>query len=110
MLEIKTIKNRLDNAESFDKEINAALADGWELVRRDLFISQSESHYSMLYAELERVVEPEEEEEEPEDDMTAEWKLSRDPAYPFKCSACGCKNPEPAKRCLNCKRTMVNAE
>ena len=30
MYQIKTIVNRLDNADEFDEEINRALADGWQ--------------------------------------------------------------------------------
>lgn len=36
MLEIKTISNR--NKAEFDDEVNAALKDGWELVRRECLI------------------------------------------------------------------------
>lgn len=57
-MEIKTIVIRLDNAETFDKEVNNALADGWELLRRDVLqpLAQSDERYTyiMLYAELVR--------------------------------------------------------
>lgn len=33
MLQIKTIRNRLDNNTYFDDEVNAALRDGWTLKR-----------------------------------------------------------------------------
>lgn len=33
MLQIKTIRNRLDNPTLFDDEVNAALRDGWTLKR-----------------------------------------------------------------------------
>lgn len=60
MLQIKTIRNRLDNATLFDDEVNTALRDGWTLKKRTVLrpISQSESTYSytMLYAELEKEV------------------------------------------------------
>ena len=60
MLQIKTIRNRLDNNTYFDDEVNAALRDGWTLKKRTVLrpISQSESIYthSMLYAELEKEV------------------------------------------------------
>lgn len=59
MLQIKTIKNRLDNAESFDRDVNAALTKGWTLTKRTVLqpMAQSESmqSYTMLYAELQRV-------------------------------------------------------
>ena len=35
MLEIKTIT--ADNSITFDKMVNAALKDGWELTRRECF-------------------------------------------------------------------------
>jgi hypothetical protein len=107
MLEIKTIIEPAFEQEMFDEKVNVTIAEGWDLIRRDILVSRGDQG-PLLYAELERDVEPEEAEDTPEDDGTAEWKLSRDPAYPYKCSACGCKNPEPAKLCLNCKRKMRN--
>lgn len=60
MLQIKTIRNRLDNPTLFDDEVNTALRDGWTLKKRTVLrpIGQSESAYShiMLYAELEKEV------------------------------------------------------
>ena len=60
MLQIKTIRNRLDNNTYFDDEVNAALRDGWTLKKRTVIrpIGQSESVYmhTMLYAELEKEV------------------------------------------------------
>lgn len=60
MLQIKTIRNRLDNPTLFDDEVNTALHDGWTLKKRTVLrpIGQSESAYShtMLYAELEKEV------------------------------------------------------
>ena len=60
MLQIKTIRNRLDNPTLFDDEVNAALRDGWTLKKRTVLrpIGQSESVYmcTMLYAELEKEV------------------------------------------------------
>lgn len=58
MKQIKTIKNRLDNAEDFDVAVNTALAEGWRLTKREVIrpLSQGSGHltYIMLYAELER--------------------------------------------------------
>lgn len=58
MKQIKTIKNRLDNAEDFDLKVNMAIADGWELKKRKVLkpAAQSEEKYTyiMLYAELEK--------------------------------------------------------
>lgn len=60
MLQIKTIRDRLDNNTYFDNEVNAALRDGWTLKKRTVLqpIGQSESVYThtMLYAELEKEV------------------------------------------------------
>lgn len=60
MLQIKTIRDRLDNNTYFDNEVNAALRDGWTLKKRTVLqpIGQSESvyAYTMLYAELEKEV------------------------------------------------------
>lgn len=60
MLQIKTIRRRLDNPTFFDDEVNAALRDGWTLKKRTVLrpIGQSESVHShtMLYAELEKEV------------------------------------------------------
>ena len=60
MLQIKTIRNRLDNNTYFDDEVNAALRDGWTLKKRTVLcpISQQDTTYThmMLYAELEKEV------------------------------------------------------
>lgn len=60
MLQIKTIRERLDYPALFDDEVNAALCDGWTLKKRTVLrpIGQSESVYAhtMLYAELEKEV------------------------------------------------------
>ena len=60
MLQIKTIRNRLDNPTLFDDEVNTALRDGWTLKKRTVLrpIGQSESacSHTMLYAELEKEV------------------------------------------------------
>lgn len=60
MLQIKTIRNRLDNPTLFDDEVNAAPRDGWTLKKRTALrpIGQQESTYihMMLYAELEKEV------------------------------------------------------
>ena len=60
MLQIKTIRKRLDYPTIFDDEVNAALRDGWTLKKRTVLrpIGQSESvyMYTMLYAELEKEV------------------------------------------------------
>ena len=51
MLQIKTIRNRLDNPTLFDDEVNTALRDGWTLKKRTVLrpIGQSESAYGALH-------------------------------------------------------------
>ena len=112
MLEIKTIWSELVKSQLFDVSVNAAIADGWELVRREVLPRRTDWGETLLYAELERITEAEEEEEEEleEDDGTAEWKLSRDPLYPFRCTACGCKSQDALRNCPHCKRVMVMPE
>lgn len=60
MLQIKTIRNRLNDNTYFDNEVNAALRDGWTLKKRTVLrpIGQPESVFmhTMLYAELEKEV------------------------------------------------------
>ena len=109
MLEIKTIWSELVNSNQFDIKVNEAIAEGWELVRREVLPRRTEWGETLLYAELERITEAEEEEPE-EDDGTAEWKLSRDPLYPFRCTACGCKSQDALRNCPHCKRIMVMPE
>ena len=106
MLEIKTITESMPRA--FDRTVNEALNEGWELVRRECFITGSD-RITTLYAELERVKEEPEEEEKANEEV-ASWSISRDPAYPYKCTVCGCKSHQPIARCPYCNRIMVNAE
>ena len=59
MLQIKTIKKPFNHTTEFDEEVNAALAEGWRLVKRDVvgpFPVKTEvfNVWVMLYAELER--------------------------------------------------------
>lgn len=105
MLEIKTITESMPRI--FDRAVNEAMNDGWALVRRECFITGSD-RATTLYAELERVKEEPEEEEERTD--VASWSISRDPAYPYKCTACGCKSHQPIERCPYCHRMMENGE
>ena len=57
---VKTIAHKLttgapmSNCDFFDAEVNAALADGWYLVKRYTLPGQTEAHYSLLVAELQR--------------------------------------------------------
>lgn len=106
MLEIKTILMSTNYTSQFDEEVNEFLADGWELVRRDVITQSSNNFEPKLYAELERMTE-EEEGEEPEDDV-AEWVVSRNPSAPYRCNKCGHSTATPAPRCPGCGRTMVS--
>lgn len=108
MIEIKTIWKGIDFSNQFDEEVNEALAEGWELVRRDALPKRSDCGCTILYAELERVIETEEEDEEPEDDGTAEWVVSRDPAHPYRCNKCQASTSTPTPVCPECKRVMVS--
>ena len=60
MLQIKTMRYRLDNPTNFDDDVNAALREGWTLKKRTVLrpISQNDTNYThmMLYAELEMEV------------------------------------------------------
>ena len=107
MLEIKTIWSELVNSNQFDTKVNEALAEGWELVRREALPRRSDHGETLLYAELERITEAEEE-EEPEDDGLAEWVVSRNPSAPYRCNKCGHSTATPAPRCPGCERTMVS--
>lgn len=57
-MQIKTIKNRLDNAEEFDTDVNKALSEGYLLTRRTIIIPNQPANnstsflHNMLYAEL----------------------------------------------------------
>lgn len=102
MLMIKTITENYPHL--LDRAVNEALAEGWELVRRECFITGSD-RATTFYAELEK----ETEEAEYEDD-TARWELARDPAYPYRCTGCGCKSHKPIDYCPNCKRIMIGTE
>ena len=54
--EIKTIAHNIDYEHKFDREVNAALAEGWTLVKREVLIPRAVGAMMALYAELERYV------------------------------------------------------
>lgn len=61
MLQIKTIKRPFNHMDSFDEEVNAALAEGWRLTKRAVIgpyqiETDAFNVWIMLYAELERYV------------------------------------------------------
>ena len=77
MIEIKTITE--NTAFAFDKAVNAALMEGWDLVRRECFITGSD-RATTFYAELERFVYEAEDEDEGGSPTTARWEVTRAPA------------------------------
>ena len=64
MKQIKTIFKRMDpktvdvlEVQDFDRQVNEAIAEGWKLVKRDVFHpldTQEYYHPRVLYAELEK--------------------------------------------------------
>lgn len=54
--QIKTIRKKLDYSDGFDADVNAALADGWYLVKRYTLPSYNSATHTMLVAELQRYV------------------------------------------------------
>lgn len=102
MLEIKTITENMP--QHFDRVVNAALSDGWDLVRRECFVTGSDQA-TTFYAELERVADdPVEEEDDTYD--TALWIVSRNPIHPYRCSKCGHKTNAQWDACPGCGRVM----
>ena len=102
MIEIKTITEKAPH--HFDRAVNEALTEGWELVRRECFITGSD-RATTFYAELERIVEEPEDEEDHSTDR-AEWLRTRNPREPYRCSACGYTTNAPWPTCPNCDRIM----
>ena len=103
MLEIKTITEKVSH--QFDQTVNDALAQGWELVRRECFITGSD-RATTFYAELERIAELCEEDEEDAEDI-ARWEMTRNPRYPYRCSACEYTTNAKWVTCPGCKRMMA---
>ena len=103
MLEIKTIIGFIDKTEEFDEKVNTALADGWDLVKRDMPVAGVD-HIPFYYAELERIVE--EPEEDDDYDMPAHWITTRNPSKPLRCSNCGYEETTPKPVCPNCIKVM----
>ena len=65
MKQIKTITERLGDAEHFDAMVNEALQEGWRLTKRKVLMPRAQGGerftFIMLYAELEKEVITEEE-------------------------------------------------
>ena len=105
MLEIKTIVLNINECVSFDGMVNICLSEGWELVRREIIPAHTPDRYTLLYAELERVID--EPEEQLDMESYARWEITRSPRNPYRCSACGYTAAEQWKTCPDCKRIMV---
>lgn len=62
-MEIKTIVKRLGEPSVFDSKVNAALAEGWHMVKREVIpggpMTENTAAHRMLYAELVKLDEPE---------------------------------------------------
>lgn len=59
MKQIKTIARRANYSEEFDEAVNAALAEGWVLTKREVIQAVEGPtliFHRMLYAELEREI------------------------------------------------------
>lgn len=65
MKQIKTITIRMNAAGEFDQKVNEAIKEGWTLIERKVLQPHTEDKYTMLYAELERFTEPDENEDSP---------------------------------------------
>ena len=100
MIEIKTITEKASH--HFDNAVNEALSDGWELVRRECFITGSD-RATTFYAELERITEVYEEDESED---TAFWQRTRNPRNPYRCSVCGHTTNTAWVACPKCNRIM----
>lgn len=105
MLKILTIT--IPTAELFDLTVNDALKDGWELVKRDCFVTGSD-RATTFYAELEREEPQEEEDLYPYD--ISQWEVTRNPRCPYRCRACGYAAREQWHLCPECGREMRSAE
>lgn len=110
MLKIKTILAA--TVDKFDELVNAAIADGWDLVKRDVLPPcdlGSEYYKRAFYAELER--EEDDPEEDPEDAAVTWWETTRDPSRPFRCAICGFKTPTPSRDfCPSCRCLVIDKE
>ncbi len=104
MQEIKTILKT--SSQDFDQTVNEAIKEGWELNRRECFITGSD-RATTFYAELSKFVMPYEVEPEIDEyEEEAHWQIHRDPMHPFHCSACGFKSTKPYPICPGCERLM----
>lgn len=108
MLEIKTIVRPLNESNLFDEEVNSLINNGYILTLRQMVPIMDGA---VLYAELERVEEDEEDDDNPDD--VSIWSMSRNPSSPYYCEECG-YTPDMTKSggklpniCPGCHRQMV---
>lgn len=91
-MEIKTIWNTVDDSWRFDADVNAAISDGWRLVKREVLpgMSYTADTYArrLLYAELVK------EEEAP--------PVSWEDAVQVIKGMCACQ-PDTPEGCMGCK-------
>lgn len=103
---IKVMNPRLDaamEAQAFDDEVNAALEEGWTLVKREVLapaVTDAYDYHRTLYAELERelVEEREQPEEQPEERECGNCRYYGTAVYDYPCTVCTDSNkwePEP---------------
>lgn len=107
MLEIKTITSQY--VESFDYSVNEALKEGWELVRRECFVTGSDRAIT-LYAELKRVALPYATEPTfDEYEVEARWLDQvhlKSHTHRFSCSKCHFLSTNPYPLCPSCGSLM----
>ena len=104
MLEIKTITEITPLL--FDSAVNDALSEGWELLRRECFITGAD-RATTFYAELERIVDDPEDENETLLGLMGRWEVTRNPREPYRCSACGHGTNAQWPVCPKCNTSMM---
>lgn len=90
MKRIKTVMIKMrdvaDLAE-FDEKVNAAMAEGWTLTKREALQVQSVGVVCILYAELEREL-VEEKQSEPKERRCGNCAHYGTPCYDYPCTCC----------------------
>ena len=88
MKQIKTIVHGVDDAEKFDKAVNAVIAEGWELTRRDVLRPNAHpsgvTSVTILYAELEREIIHEGEQAKRPSCYTCKWSYKTSNSEPCR--------------------------
>lgn len=98
MKQIKTIMKASEDWELFDEAVNAAIAAGWTLVKRDVlkpYEARTRLYVRTLYAELERET-VEEKQSEPKERICRNCAHHGTPVYDYPCTVChDCDEWEP---------------